>query len=117
MRAMSAMIDKMQRTIIAITSFDTVVYCKILLPSIVKYFSSDSIIQIIIKNLISYYFLCTKENTYTHNTKSFSVDLKKNCGFRKSFVMAIQIFLLIKYSKICFDLFKISWLFYKDLND
>lgn len=52
MRAMSAMTEQMQRTIIAITSFDAGVSCKNLFASKVKYFSSDSIIQIIIKNLI-----------------------------------------------------------------
>lgn len=52
MRAMSAMTEQTQRMIIAITSFDIVVSSNNLLLSMVKYFSSDSIIQIIIKNLI-----------------------------------------------------------------
>lgn len=52
MRAISAMTEQTKRMIIAITSFDIDVYSNNLLLSMVKYFSSDSIIQIIIKNLI-----------------------------------------------------------------
>lgn len=56
------MTEQAQRIIIAITSFDIVVSSNNLLLCMLKYFSSDSIIQIIIKNLRSYDFLARSED-------------------------------------------------------